>query len=154
MMNNGVSRNKAWDYVVTEYTQGQMSNHSSTFGSPRLGGLGGGVGYGLAHGIQAGMSLRNMRGEVNQLTAQICPQYSGASRVPTNEEHINNSVNMIPTPWLDDFTPMTSKPEWPKKVEPSKESTEQRLQELESLKEKGLITDEEYKAMRKKALGL
>ena len=39
-------------------------------------------------------------------------------------------------------------------VEPSQGSTEQRLQELESLKEKGLITDEEYQAMRKKALGL
>jgi len=31
---------------------------------------------------------------------------------------------------------------------------DQRLQELESLKEKGLVTDEEYQAMRKKALGL
>ena len=39
-------------------------------------------------------------------------------------------------------------------VEPSQGSTEQRLQELESLKEKGLVTDEEYQAMRKKALGL
>ena len=39
-------------------------------------------------------------------------------------------------------------------VEPSQGSTEQRLQELESLKEKGLMTDEEYQAMRKKALGL
>ena len=38
-------------------------------------------------------------------------------------------------------------------VEPSQGSTEQRLQELESLKEKGLVTDEEYQAMRKKALG-
>jgi len=33
-------------------------------------------------------------------------------------------------------------------------STEQRLEELNSMKEKGLITDEEYQAMRKKALGL
>ena len=36
----------------------------------------------------------------------------------------------------------------------SSASTEQRLEELNSLKEKRLITDEEYKAMRKKALGL
>nr|WP_255599847.1 SHOCT domain-containing protein [Synechococcus sp. MU1643] len=31
---------------------------------------------------------------------------------------------------------------------------EQKLTELNSMKEKGLITDEEYQAMRKKALGL
>ena len=36
----------------------------------------------------------------------------------------------------------------------SSASTEQRLEELNSLKEKRLINDEEYKAMRKKALGL
>ena len=36
----------------------------------------------------------------------------------------------------------------------SSSSTEQRLEELNSMKEKGLITDEEYQAMRKKALGL
>ena len=33
-------------------------------------------------------------------------------------------------------------------------STEQRLEELNSMKEKGLITDEENQAMMKKALGL
>ena len=33
-------------------------------------------------------------------------------------------------------------------------STEQCLEELNSMKEKGLITDEEYQAMRRKALGL
>ena len=33
-------------------------------------------------------------------------------------------------------------------------STEQCLKELNSMKEKGLITDEEYQAMRRKALGL
>ena len=33
-------------------------------------------------------------------------------------------------------------------------STEQRLEELNSMKEKGLITDEESQAMMKKALGL
>ena len=33
-------------------------------------------------------------------------------------------------------------------------STEQRLEELNSMKEKGLITDEENQAMKKKALGL
>jgi hypothetical protein len=31
---------------------------------------------------------------------------------------------------------------------------EQKLTELNFMKEKGLITDEEYQAMRKKALGL
>ena len=36
----------------------------------------------------------------------------------------------------------------------SSASTEQRLEELNSMKEKGLITDEEYQAMREKALGL
>ena len=33
-------------------------------------------------------------------------------------------------------------------------STQERLEGLNSMKEKGLITDEEYQAMRKKALGL
>ena len=37
---------------------------------------------------------------------------------------------------------------------PQAASTEQRLLELNSMKEKGLITEEEYQAMRKKALGL
>ena len=37
---------------------------------------------------------------------------------------------------------------------PQAASTEQRLIELNSMKEKGLITEEEYQAMRKKALGL
>ena len=36
----------------------------------------------------------------------------------------------------------------------SADSMEQKLMELNSMKEKGLITDEEYQAMRKKALGL
>ena len=36
----------------------------------------------------------------------------------------------------------------------SSDSVEQKLTELNSMKEKGLITDEEYQAMRKKALGL
>ena len=36
----------------------------------------------------------------------------------------------------------------------SADSMEQKLTELNSMKEKGLITDEEYQAMRKKALGL
>ena len=43
------------------------------------------------------------------------------------------------------------------KIEPasgSSNSVEQKLTELNSMKEKGLITDEEYQAMRKKALGL
>ncbi len=73
MMNNGISQRKAWDYVITEYTQGQMGTMSATFGPPRLGGLGGGIGYGLAHGIQAGISLRNMRAEVFGLTSRMCP---------------------------------------------------------------------------------
>ena len=37
---------------------------------------------------------------------------------------------------------------------PQAASTEQRLLELTSMKEKGLITEEEYQAMRKKALDL
>ena len=37
---------------------------------------------------------------------------------------------------------------------PQATSTEQRLLELNSMKEKGLITEEEYQAMRKKALDL
>ena len=73
MMNYVVSRNHGWDYVITEYTQGQMGTMSATFGPPRLGGLGGGIGYGLAHGIQAGVSLRNMRGKVFGLTSRMCP---------------------------------------------------------------------------------
>ena len=73
MMNNGVSQKKAWDYVITEYTQGQMGTMSATFGPPRLGSLGGGIGYGPAHGIQAGASLRNMRGKVFGLTSRMCP---------------------------------------------------------------------------------
>ena len=36
----------------------------------------------------------------------------------------------------------------------SSDSVEQKLTELNFMKEKGLITDEEYQAMRKKALGL
>ena len=36
----------------------------------------------------------------------------------------------------------------------SADSMEQKLMELNSMKEKGLITEEEYQAMRKKALGL
>ena len=37
---------------------------------------------------------------------------------------------------------------------PQAASTEHRLLELNSMKEKGLITEEEYQAMRKKTLGL
>lgn len=36
----------------------------------------------------------------------------------------------------------------------SSSSTEERLEEVESMKTKGLITEEEYQALRKKALGL
>ena len=97
MMNNGVSGRQAWDYVVTEYTQGQMGTMSATFGPPRLGGLGGGIGYGLAHGIQAGMSLRGMRGDVTRLTSQMCPQHgfylSGGSSRISEDRDMNTYTN-------------------------------------------------------------
>ena len=77
MMNNGVSRQQAWKYVVDEYATGSMRGWSQTFGPPSIGGgmfssLGGGIGYGIASGLRIGMELRGMRNEVASLVDNMC----------------------------------------------------------------------------------
>ncbi len=73
MVNGGLSRSQAWDYIVDEYTKGSMQNWSQTWGQPRMGSFGGGaIGYGLASGIRIGMELRSIRSEVFGLTARMC----------------------------------------------------------------------------------
>ena len=84
MMQNGVSYQQAWKYVVDEYANGSMQGWSQTFGAPSFGGglfgsLGGGIGYGLASGLRIGMELRGMRNEVSSLVSSMCGGYSTPS---------------------------------------------------------------------------
>ena len=61
-----------------------------------------------------------------------------------------------PEPGLE-FKEVTNLERFIEKIEApsaSADSMEERLMELNSMKEKSLITEEEYQAMRKKALGL
>ena len=59
-----------------------------------------------------------------------------------------------PEPGLE-FKEVTNLERFIEKIESaSADSVEERLLELNSMKEKSLITEEEYQAMRKKALGL
>lgn len=82
MVNGGLSRSQAWNYIVDEYTKGSMQGWSQTWGQPRMGSFGGGaIGYGLASGIRIGMELRSMRSEVFGLTASMCG--GGPSRIET-----------------------------------------------------------------------
>ena len=55
---------------------------------------------------------------------------------------------------IKEVTPLSELSKRSKPPSASSASTQERLDELNSMKEKGLITDEEYQAMRKKALGL
>ena len=82
MVNGGLSRSQAWNYIVDEYTKSSMQNWSQTWGQPRMGSFGGGaIGYGLASGIRIGMELRSMRSEVFGLSASMCG--GGPSRIET-----------------------------------------------------------------------
>jgi len=76
MVQNGVSRNKAWNYVISSYA------NTSSFGVNRgdpyapwspTSTFGGAIGSGLASGIAMGMELRSMKGDIQRVINNNCP---------------------------------------------------------------------------------
>ena len=68
-------------------------------------------------------------------------------------------IKLLVAKWVDAGRPepgvkSVNLEELPRSAESASQSTEKRLVELQSMKEKGLISDEEYDSLRKKALGL
>lgn len=76
MVNNGVSRKKAWDYVISSYA------NTSPFGVNRgdpyapwspTNTIGGAIGSGIASGIAMGLQLRSMKGDIQRVINTNCP---------------------------------------------------------------------------------
>lgn len=106
MVSNGVSRKKAWNYVVSSYV------NSSPFGVNRgdpyapwspTRSIGGAIGSGLASGIAAGMQLRAMKGDIEAVINSNCPEGmqwspSAAGAGPMNDPSDSRYCDW--NPWL------------------------------------------------------
>ena len=76
MVNSGMSRDRAWDYVIQTYSN--TSPYGLNRGDPyapwsptRT--LGGAIGSGLASGLMLGMQLRGMKNDIERVVNQNCP---------------------------------------------------------------------------------
>jgi len=117
MVNNGIERNKAWDYVISNYANASPYGVNSLYGrsdpfapwSPTRtmpGALGSGIGAGLASGIAMGMQLRRMKGDIQAVINQNCPGSeaaapSNATQKPSqNKESADWQNYCFDNPWL------------------------------------------------------
>ena len=80
MVNSGMSRDRAWNYVVQTYSN--TSPYGLNQGDPyapwsptRT--LGGAIGSGLASGLMLGMQLRGMKNDIERVVNQQMHQTSG-----------------------------------------------------------------------------
>ncbi len=106
MVNNGVSRKKAWNYVVSSYV------NSSPFGVNRgdpyapwspTQTLGGAIGSGLASGIAAGMQLRSMKGDIEAVINSNCPE--GVQLNPAEQTAVHSPMTNPSDPRYCDWNP-------------------------------------------------
>lgn len=106
MVNNGVSRKKAWNYVISSYV------NSSPFGVNRgdpyapwspTRTLGGAIGSGLASGIAAGMQLRSMKGDIEAVIDSNCPE--GVQWNPSEQTGSQGPMNNPNDPRYCDWNP-------------------------------------------------
>ena len=77
MVKNGISRNKAWDYLVSSYVKRSPSTLNS--GDPYapwspMNTFGGAIGSGITAGISAGIELRAMKSDIQAVVNASCPE--------------------------------------------------------------------------------
>ena len=82
MVRNGISRKKAWDYIVSSYVRSSPSALNS--GDPYapwspMNSLGGAIGSGIAAGMRAGMELRAMKSDLQAVISANCPEGTAVS---------------------------------------------------------------------------
>ena len=91
MVNSGLSRKKAWNYIVDNIATNAVNNAYSSSGDPfapwsprrSLGGsLGFGIGTGISQGIMVGTQLRRMKPDIERVIQNNCP--AGYSRPSTS----------------------------------------------------------------------
>jgi hypothetical protein len=100
MVNNGISREKAWKYTIDSYMNsnpyGLNSGDPYAPWSPTRT-LGGAIGSGLASGLIMGSQLKAMKGEIDQVINTNCPfSYSPFSATVRQE----SSVDPLSNDWL------------------------------------------------------
>ena len=77
MIKNGISRDKAWDYLVSSYVKRSPSALNS--GDPYapwspMNTFGGAIGSGITAGISAGIELRAMKSDIQAVVNANCPE--------------------------------------------------------------------------------
>ena len=93
MVKSGISRKKAWDYIIENIATGATNNQFSRSDpyapwspSRTIGGsLGQGIGVGISQGIMVGSQLKRMRPDIEKVIAANCPIGGSSSNSPSNE---------------------------------------------------------------------
>jgi len=98
MVNSGISRDKAWNYIVENIAETSVNNSYGQGGDPyapwsprrTLGGsLGYGIGTGLAQGMKVGLQLRSMKPDIERVIAANCPVSNQGDDVNVAEDNWN-----------------------------------------------------------------
>ena len=93
MVTSGISREKAWDYIIENIATGATNNQFSRSDpyapwSPNRsigGALGQGIGVGITQGIMVGSQLKRMRPDIERVISANCPIGGSSSNYPSNE---------------------------------------------------------------------
>ena len=94
MANSGISRKKAWNYIVDNIASNAVNNAYGSAGDPfapwssrqSLGGsLGFGIGTGLSQGIMLGTQLRRMKPDIERVIQNNCPARYSRPSTSTSE---------------------------------------------------------------------
>jgi len=93
MVKSGISRKKAWDYIIENIATGATNNqfnrsdpYSPWSPNRSIGGaLGQGIGVGITQGIMVGSQLKKMRPDIERVIAANCPIGGSGSNYPSNQ---------------------------------------------------------------------
>ncbi|QNI65698.1 PDZ domain family protein [Synechococcus sp. A15-44] len=93
MVKSGISREKAWDYIIENIATGATNNQFSRSDpyapwspSRSIGGsLGQGIGIGITQGIMVGSQLKKMRPDIERVIAANCPIGGSVRNYPSNQ---------------------------------------------------------------------
>ena len=93
MVKSGISREKAWDYIIENIATGATNNqfrrsdpYAPWSPSRSIGGaLGQGIGVGITQGIMVGSQLKKMRPDIERVIAANCPIGGSGINYPSNQ---------------------------------------------------------------------
>lgn len=93
MVKSGISREKAWDYIIESIATGATNNQFSRSDpyapwSPNRsigGALGQGIGVGITQGIMVGSQLKRMRPDIERVISANCPIGGSGKNYPSNK---------------------------------------------------------------------